>query len=262
MGGGGAGNMNGGKSASMMAPSTVTEAPKPYARGEEEQARQNTAIKPAGDPTIDQVTKRPFPDAYYRQTGDGELKDIDEESGLTWTGKPQYPGHIDDWQPVSAKERQMPQQKYWPVRELRNPPEGQKKPERRYYVIGERILEGALAQGDKKHHAQFIANDGANIGHFPDGFHEDDRKNLHRYLYRDEKRYDADRLEQAMRIYAERIQDYRQEFKDAVKPEPSQYYTDNMPHVLTDYSLPFNNCQDYINDVLKIYYSLEKDYSE
>lgn len=81
-------------------------------------------------------------------------------------------------------------------------------------------------------HRQFIATDGSNRGLFSSGFANDTTKQVHMYEYYDNKRYNADIMDKAMRdVEKEMLREYGSEKKT--------------------YGIHYNNCQHYVDRVIK-----------
>ncbi|MDL2210064.1 hypothetical protein LJC26_04590 [Desulfovibrio sp. OttesenSCG-928-O18] len=119
---------------------------------------------------------------------------------------------------------------------------------KRYYVIGKRPLAMPGGRGlygsnfgtnKNAEHVQFIANDGSNRGLFPNGFQAEESKFIHQYAYGDDKRYNAELIDQAMKEVEKEMREKVGEKKDI-------------------YDVTDNNCQHYMNSVLGRAESLAK----
>ena len=135
-------------------------------------------------------------------------------------------------------------------------------PERRYYVIGKRPLDTWESSTRKSNvhtdpvrsgtweHRQLIADNGNNSGYFPEGVREDSAGNMKLYRYYDTHKYKAGFIDEAIRWY--------EAARDAAMRHSVQEYSlylhggEEVPPVDSRYRLPFNNCQDYVKDIIEM----------
>ena len=128
--------------------------------------------------------------------------------------------------------------------------DGTPRAEREYYVIGRRPLDGLelrfLATASwPLEHRHFIANDGNNRGFFLEGAREDDPGYANKYQYYDDRKYDAQIMDEAFQIYDQRFG------RDTVNKISEEILGETLKEG-SMYHLLANNCQAYVKDVLKI----------
>lgn len=139
-------------------------------------------------------------------------------------------------------------QPVWESGQSRQEWSGKEQPEqKRYYVIGKRPLDIPYGNefygvnfGEYKdmEHTQFFANDGSNRGLFEDGFRAEEDKFRHQYAYVDDKRYNAELIDAAMKQAEKEMKKIREEDM---------------------YDITDNNCQHYIEKVVNIAEHLSKE---
>ena len=153
-------------------------------------------------------------------------------------------------QELPASHETNAQVQYSPIKEPykpQTPAQAGNNDKRRYYVIGRRSMDGYEGLFTDKplmpkwvQHEQLIADDGVNIGKFADGCRADSKDQWEKYQYCEtETRYNAELIEEAIRLYDLDIIDYLEK-SDPWLVDPNGY------------GLWFQNCQTYVGQIVRI----------